>query len=336
MLLAGCATPKPVEQLTTQQELTRALARDDRYAFAAQFDQPASGAASQLFHNLRQLRPVVISGADDDTVVDWTLGGRSASTHLTVTRAVDGTIRAVAATGQQPLWLTNPVEVTERGSLTFLAVGGVAAWLDEATAAAAYLSAQRFGVLSAGWDGRLVVEAPHTSAAFRALLAQPSETAAAVAFAEGGPDGPIRVVVNPAALGLPSGDKRATLIHEGVHVATSSPRRAAPLWVTEGLAEATAILGDPLLMARRDRLARSAVARGVPRALPPDAAFAPDAAHVEEAYALASVAIEAMLQHQGRTDTLRDLAAWSGVGTTQRRQSEVLSWYRAHLKQLAR
>lgn len=335
--LAGCSPVAEAPTLTRQETLTQALARGDASAFAAQFAPGTTVVVGRLYDNLVQVRPVVFSGTDADTIVDWTLGGRSASIRLRLLTDPAGRISSILASEQTPLWLGNGVTVFERGRVTILAATSAERWLDVADRAADDLVRTPLGPLAAGWDGRLVVELPATQQGLAALVHEPDLATAqvgGVTFAEGDASGPLRIALGPTLLRATDAEKRATLVHEGVHLATAAPRRTAPVWVTEGLAESIAVSTDPLLAGQRRRRLLEALATGLPTSLPDDAAFAGDAERVRLAYDLAGVAVEALIEHEGREAALRDLAAWSGSGTTARKPADVLPWYRARLAAL--
>ena len=211
-----------------------------------------------------------------------------------------------------PLWWLRPVTRDDRDDVTvLLGQGQQSSWwtdlaVDSAAAAAENLPASS----RRRWSGHLVLEVPGTGADFAAVLGAAPQTyagTAAVTRAAGpSTEAALRVVVNPALLDRPRAERRATLTHETVHVATRSAGSPAPLWAVEGLAEYVALRAWPETRDRSDRaLAAVLASRGIPEALPADASFAagsPDgfAAYAEAAFACRVIAEEHSVGALGR------------------------------------
>ncbi|MFZ1410033.1 MAG: hypothetical protein WAS07_01080, partial [Micropruina sp.] len=144
---------------------------------------------------------------------------------------------------------------------------------------------------------------------------------------------PVRIVVNPIA-DLTPAQRSATLIHEAVHLATRSPLRPAPQWVSEGLAEAVTGELVPSVAAQNRRLARAELDRRRRIAeLPSDADFRAEAPTARAAYALSALLVTAMIDRLGRERALAVLAGLSGSGSIKPpTEPELLSWLTADLQ----
>jgi hypothetical protein len=252
-------------------------------------------------------------------LISWRLTGDSAAAQHRVwlTFVADGAAAKLAGTFDGPAspepeplpsWWLGPVATRRQGAVTVLAGSGQPAdrWLRSVLDAVAAVRRGLPASLARGWSGRVVVEAPATTADFAAVLGQPTEAyagIAAVTYHAGVADqGPLRVVVNPRArTELREAELAEILRHELVHLATRSPDSAAPLWAVEGLAEWIAIgpgpgrssgTADLLALVRRD---------GPPRSLPADADFAAGSAGLNRAYAEAWVACRYVAERYSAT-----------------------------------
>lgn len=253
-----------------------------------------------------------VLGADawvQPMVVTWRLAGEDrAAQHrvwLSFVPAAGGARWAGTIDGpgaapppQQPSWWLGPVGVQQRGTVTVLTGSGqpVDRWLRVTRSATVDVRADLPAGVAAGWRGAVVVEVPATSADFAAVLGQSAERYAGIAAvahrAGDGDRSPLRVVVNPRAGDLVTGEQLSEILrHEIVHVATRSPESPATLWAVEGLAEWVALrvrpgresfgTADLLAAVRRD---------GAPRALPADDAFRAGGPELNRAYASAWLA----------------------------------------------
>ena len=196
-----------------------------------------------------------------------------------------------------PIWWLAPVERIDRPGLTLLLGAGQAgsSWVDLTAASVADARRQLPAPLASHWPNRVVVEIPGRIDDFVAILGSaPGAYAdtAAVTRPEGQDvSAALRIVVNPALARQPERERRLTLTHETVHVATRSARSPAPLWAVEGLAEYVAYQAQPAASApTRQRLGRALQGQRLPAAWPDDAAFATTGPEAETVYAQAWVA----------------------------------------------
>ena len=303
--------------------LIRGWQSGEKTAFLAAFapGRSSQNLAERLFQTWSSLTEVSQAAAAGDVVeVSWRAGSESRPAAHRV-RAVlrSGLVGELVADGPLPLWLRAPLRVSEQDGAVLVTPRDAdpsltAAWLAAAASATRRLVRARLGEASAPWDGHLVVEVPAGLIDFSAMVSLPGQDlggTAAVTRMDARDSGP-RIVVNPHA----TADLTATaasdlLAHEGVHVATRSPWLSAPLWAVEGTAESVGASPGGEQDLRNRGLARSAVRRaGVHTSLPADGAFAGSGVVVEEAYALAQVAVEACVDRFGRTTYLRWVADW--------------------------
>lgn len=290
--------------------------------------------------------------------VRWRLAGeREPAQHtLWLTFAlVDGAPR-LAGTGDTPdagvtptpVWMTGAVTARHAGSVTVVTGAGqpTSTWLARASAAAAEVRRRVRAAAADRWRGGLVVEVPATRAGFEAVVgAAPGSYAdvAAVTHAEG-PDGAVRVVLNPeAAARLTATGVAVVAVHEAVHVATHSPGSPAPTWAVEGLADEVALAAHPgAASGVAAPLLRRVRAGRLPTAFPADEQFQADPG-TALAYAEAWTACRSVADRYGDAGLQRlyaaldrgeqvDAAAEEALGTT--RAALVRRW-RADLRRQA-
>jgi hypothetical protein len=161
------------------------------------------------------------------------------------------------------------------------------------------------------WSSHVVLVTPATAAQFAALLGRTGDRGldqvAAVtegSTVPGARSGGDRVVINPTTFGdlRPEG-RRVVITHELTHVAVrSSTTRAAPLWLSEGLADYVGYLDLGL---PRSRVAAPLLARvragTAPRRLPTDADFDPARTRIAPAYAAAWLACSRLADRYGQS-----------------------------------
>lgn len=255
--------------------------------------------------------------------VSWRLPGETAVAEhdvwVTVVTSPPGVRLAGLDDGPQPrreaepVWWRGRVTRIDRADVTLLLGAGqsparwVALVADSVAAARRHLSAP----LTSHQPGRIVVEIPASLDDFAAVLgAAPSTYAETAAVTR--PEGPTnraadRIVVNPALGRQPELERRLTLTHETVHVATGSARSPAPLWAVEGLAEFVAYRSQTHARGpARQRLGHELERNGVPTGWPDDPAFGANAQQADTAYALAWVACDVI----ARDHSSRALAAF--------------------------
>lgn len=378
------ATPETADVQAAVSRLFDAARAGDRAVWSAGLStrDPAFAArAEMLFDNLSGLRlqrlAVTLTGARQTLApqrrtllgpgaevrqvrVQWQLPGESAaaeqSVWLTLLATADGTELAGTAddagpdTPAQPIWWLGPLTRVTRGDVTLLLGAGQPSsrWTD-LTADSVQAARRRLPApLGRHWPGVVVVEVPSTVADFEKVLgASPRAYASTAAVTR--PEGPTteaatRIVVNPASAKESTTERRLTLSHETVHVATRSASSPAPLWAVEGLAEYVAYETQPKATAdAKQRLAAALRDHGVPDGLPADAAFGAGANDVTVAYAEAWTVCRLVAREHSRADlgafyarldsgaSVQD-AARDALGTDQK--ALVRDW-RAELRRIA-
>lgn len=247
--------------------------------------------------------------------VDWALPGEpataQASLWLTLLPGPGGVRLAGTSDGAgpdtpaEPIWWRDPVTRVDRGAVTLLLGQGQRAttWLALTARSVGAARRELPRPLAARWPDRVVVEVPGDNAGFEAVLgAAPGSYAgtAAVTRAEGPrTDAAVRIVVNPALARRPALERRLTLVHETVHVATRSGSSPAPLWAVEGLAEYVAYAAEPGGRVATERALAGALRRdGLPSQLPADGDFAAGVPGVDVAYAEAWTACRTVADHR--------------------------------------
>lgn len=340
---SGCAA-RPASTPTLPalgESLRRALGAGDEAGFLAGFADTDHGRAlgRRIYANLRQLDSVDLRTSSIEAgppsvvtiAATWALGrgARTATSGLRFALA-DGDparIDSAQVRPRQPLWTQADLVVRGADAVTLELDETLAAqsdvWLTAGATAIGAVGGDALGELTAGWDGRLAVELPALQRDYALLVGMPTEEA----IGTGGvtlrlgesPESPLRVVVNPR-VGIHAGADAAAavLVHEAVHVATNSIASPAPLWLKEGLAESVAAATVPSAgTANRAKVQAWVGVHGFPTALPGDADFRDDPA---SAYALAQFAVDALIAHRGRAETLRSAA-------TGEVPAEALAWY---------
>ena len=199
----------------------------------------------------------------------------------------------------QPLWWRHGVTRIDRGGLILLLGAGQAPtqWTELVAASVADARAHLPAPLVRRWPGRVVVEVPGSVEDFATVLGADRSTyagTAAVTRAEGpNTRAALRIVVNPALAQRPVLERRLTLTHETVHVATDSAQSPAPLWAVEGLAEFVAYRAQPSARrSTRHELGTALASDGVPTGWPADRAFGAGAGQVRATYAQAWIACD--------------------------------------------
>ena len=178
-----------------------------------------------------------------------------------------------------------------------------------------------------------MVEVPTDAASFESVLgAAPGSYAGTAAVTR--PEGPrtdsaVRVVVNPALADQPALERRLTLTHEMVHVATRSGSSPAPLWAVEGLAEYVAYRAEPRGRAEAERALAAALRRdGLPSRLPTDADLGSGATDVTVAYAEAWIACQAVVEHRSGRRSAVSTPGWTRVTRSAWRPPTPSGWTR--------
>jgi hypothetical protein len=220
-----------------------------------------------------------------------------------------------SVSGQQPSWWLGPLTASERGGVTVVAGAGQSLdrWTKLAAAALRNVREQLPVGLGGAWNGGVVIEVPASQRDFAAVLGKPARSyssIAAVTHRAGTGGAAIRIVVNPKAAQLHSGELQSVLEHEMVHVATRSPSSPAPLWAEEGLAEWVSMRAHPDRRSEgTDELLTRVRSDGPPRSLPSDPHFEVGARDLEVAYAEAWLACRFIADEYSETQLARFYAA---------------------------
>lgn len=320
--------------------LSAAIGAGDRSGFDQLFVDDADDAAQDMiWHNLQQFDEVSfrVDGSADG-VAKVAVSSRVSADTAPARRFIGldarcetdgcqvGEVRPLP--GQPaPIWLVERVDVLGDDQVTVIAGQGAKSWLGTARVARERVAAAGLGDLTAGWSGKLVVEAPATGSAFAAVMGVPATefgvvgavTWLANTAASQGESSATRIVVNPVTAGnLSAPSAEVLLAHEAVHAATAQLGQPVPgrLWVMEGLAEHVALPADPTEQALSLESARATCAVG-PSA-PDDADFGggqlkqPQVA--QQAYARSWQRVTQLLAHRDDAQGPDDVRAlWSGL-----------------------
>ncbi len=378
------STPSLVEVRRTLAALVAAVDRDDRDAFRAQtstLDPAFANRVRLLFDNLTGIDLDRLSFRPDPSMmpltgargalfggrgwrqpvhVDWRLSGESAPSAHTVSMTfvadpdgvrLAGVIDESDTSGPQPLWWLTPVVAQRTDHVIVLAAAGQSAqrWSGRAVSAARTIARELPAPLDRSSTAVATLEVPTTVAQFERLLgAAPGTRAgvAAVAQLDGSDDrAAIRVIVNPRSVeALSERQLIRVLGHEFVHVATSSPRSAAPRWAVEGLAEWVSLRATPKAQSDDTAGFLARVRRsGAPRTPPEDADFRTSGTEQRLAYAQAWLLCRYIADRESpgrlgelyaaldRGDSL-DEASRAVLG---RSQGQLITGWRSYLTRLA-
>lgn len=345
--LAGCVVPSPSGSRVpgiapASTSLAEALdsGQEERFTRLFQTSEGAQAQARRIFANLSRFESLGWEGPDDALVVSSRLPGEPGVVRDVVRVIRDGELIDRLDGTPRNRWLGPEFSRTTGARVTMLAWAGSEPrdWRSAAEAAVGRLRTIDLGPLAAGWDGTLRMEVPASLLQFEHYLAgaegAASQTAAAtVALGDSGANSAVRIVVNPVA-DLTAAQRTATLIHEAVHLATRSPLRQAPPWVSEGLAEAVTAELVPGVAAENRKLARDELRRrGRITTLPTQADFSSDHQAARTAYALSQLLVEAMIRRLGRERALESLASLSGeVAGTPPPGRDLLEWLTAEIR----
>ena len=246
----------------------------------------------------------------------------------------------------EPLWWRHGVTRIDRGDLILLLGAGQAPtrWTELVATSVADARTRLPAPLAHRWPGRIVVEVPGSVEDFATVLGADRSTyagTAAVTRAEGpNTRAALRIVVNPALAQRPVLERRLTLTHETVHVATDSAQSPAPLWAVEGLAEFVAYRAQPgARRSTRHELGVALAAEGMPTAWPADRAFDAGAGQAAAAYAQAWIACDVIARDHSNAalgDFYGRLDDGDSVATAARRalhtdEATLLAAWRAEL-----
>lgn len=328
--------------------LNTSLGRHDRGAFLASFAATAHAQATGAlwYDNLVQFASVTFSAPTTDRlVVDAALPGEEEPGRhrlLPSLAVADGStvITAVRALQPAPIWGLEPIAVQPaRGGTVLIARRAPetvrAEWRHRLEAAAESVHEARLGPLDDAWGGRLVIEVPGDALTFRSVTGTPPHLAAALTLREGSA---YRIVVNPDL--ADSRDEAfldAVTAHEATHVAARTMEAAgSPGWAVEGLAESVAASAHAAAAKENRRLVIQFLAHHpAPGRLPTDAELE-DEQEALTAYALAQVAVDAVLDRLGHDAGMRLLEGLvhhpTGIGEAE--LDQITRWYVSALRDL--
>lgn len=331
LLLGACTTPSGSGAVDPAQVLGDRLKAEDRAGFLAAF-VPRPGAqeiGSRMFATLSQGPSSITATPTGGLRVGWGFPGEPRVISEVAVASEGGRIANLTALTTGTEWLGEPLGV--HSSHTLVVAAGTAEhlsrWSRAAEAALAALA--RVVPPDRGWAQPVVVLVPDGLIGFGAYAGRGADRLGAVTVVPGTADSDgVRIVVNPT-VSQKSADDRALLAHESVHAWMRSPRlTGTPGWMVEGIAEAFTAEAYPQVAAANRRLARAVASAGVPRALPDVGAADPTA------YALAQVAVQAMVARRGWPAVLDEAEARTSGGATIT-DATVLGWYRSALARLA-
>lgn len=325
--------------------LTETIAAGDRAGFLENFQNTshAQAVGEVWFDNLAGFHDVTFAPAPAPQAghsvdVTWRLPGDSVPARATFGVELDPSpgrtvISGLSNNGHPPHWALEALTVTRTSVGTLLLGESLAederGWRSRLSHVWDSLDKAELGLLTDGWDGRLVIHVPGDGALFARTSGQSASGTAAATLYEGDA---VRIVVNPVAVReLGADGLDALLLHEGVHAAVGTPRfPRAPRWLVEGLAESVTAAADRGTAAANRRLVRDRLAStGLPSALPEDAELSAAAGDTLTGYALAQVAVDAIFERAGRTRGLAFVAAalHDPPETWPIDRAEVTAWY---------
>ena len=299
--------------------LNTSLGRHDRGAFLARFAATthAQSTGALWFDNLAQFATVTFSAPTTDRLdVEAALPGEEEPGRHSLQPSLvveDGStvITAARAVQPAPIWGQEPVAVqsARRGTVLIARRASEkvrAEWRDRLDAAVESVHQARLGPLDDAWSGRLVIEVPGDALTFRSVTGTPPHLAAALTLREGSA---YRIVVNPdLADSHDDAFLDAVTAHEATHVAARTMDVAgSPGWTVEGLAESVAASTHADAAKENRRLVKEFLAHHpVPDQLPTNAELE-DEQEAPTAYALAQVAVDAVLDRLGHDAGMRRL-----------------------------
>ena len=306
------APPSPLAQLS--ERLTAAVAAKDRGAFLAGFAPALHPDAGVVFDNATKLARFTFTAEQDTMVVRSVVGGEGAPAGTPMkTRLGEGGVleEFTEADANQPaIWMRHPIAVHGSDGVWIAAAIRhekiAQAWLASAREALPVLRGTDFGAWrSPAWDGSLVLELPHDAVSF--------QVAGAVAYVRQLPnDAAARIVITPTPFPTDAAIRRATLIHEGVHVAVAAPTTTAPLWAAEGFAEVIAVEQVPSHQYLQRDLVLGRTTKVNSLALPTQEELYGD--DHEREYVVAWAAVTGAFRRWGREQCLASFNAWHEGG----------------------
>lgn len=330
-LLNACAGSPVRGAADVAAALEARLAAQDRPGFLALFASTTGAQAlgARFFDNLGGRSVTIAAPAPHRLQVRWSLPGEpTVVSEAFLTLAGDQIANLTAATTGTEWLGDQPIVNVESGLVVATATQSQAGrWLAAAKSGLSALGS----VLPAGqkWLRPLVLLAPLDLLGFARYAGSGASALAAVTVVPGtsGSQG-VRVVVNPLAPN-DAPTEAATVTHEAVHAGMVSPRlTGTPGWLVEGIAEALTARAHPSVAATNGTLARSAIENGIPSELPQ--LLNPDPA----GYALAQIAVDAMVHQVGWTAVFAEARARSAPRGPIIADSQVLAWYRDALAAL--
>ncbi len=322
-LIGGCTTELSPAQRASA--LNDRLSAGDRAGFVALFasDPGSQSLAERVFANLNATGAGVAGTDADHLQVSWHLPREPMVVSMAAVVIDRGAIANLTSASTGTEWLGDPlvIDTMDGGVLATATAEQATRWGEAVHDGLAALRRVRPQALA--MPDPLVVLVSRDLAAFARYAGVGASGTAAVTVVPGtAASESVRVVVNPDA---PIEGAAATITHEAVHAGMRSPRlTGTPGWLIEGTAEALTAQAHPSVAAANDTLVRAVLARGFPTTVPDVASGDPTS------YALAQVAVQAMVTQVGWTAVLAEAQArTSASGTIS--DARVLQWYRDEL-----
>jgi hypothetical protein len=241
---------------------------------------------------------------------------------------------------EPPIWLFGKVTVlsSDAGTLIYserVSESQAKTWQQRLEKAAKAVKKAELGAIAAEWNGKLVVEIPRNTTEYQRLVHLDPATSSAATECEGEA---IRVVINPASLGVPDSDAEGLMVHEATHVAISSPcYRNGALWASEGLSEWVAANTNKETKENDESIAQTFLVRnGMPATLPTDSDFSGDRDAITAAYALSELAVRAAADNMGSEEAVQVIgqAAHDRGALDSETLRKLTDWYQAALEKL--
>ena len=336
VFLGGCARPA-LSTTDLAAALDARLAAADRVGFLALFAaQPGPQAlADRVYRNLAAQTGTspspaarIATASAGQLRVNWSFPGEPTVVSQATMSIADGLLVNLAALGSGTEWLGEPMLVSTASRLVVAGSDHAALTRWSAAADAGLRALALVAPEQLRRADPLVVLIPADLVAFSRYSGVGAERTAAVTVVPGtNTSEGLRVVVNPLTPADPAADA-VTITHEAVHAGMGSPRlTGTPGWLLEGIAEGLTAQAHRPVAATNRKLARSAIADGLPVSLPDTDSGEPSG------YALAMVAALAMVDQVGWAAVLAEAERRSDGGGRINDQ-QVLAWYRDALARL--
>jgi hypothetical protein len=352
--LTGCTNDTPDElppdPAALAESLTTTLQRKDEVGFKANFAGSTIGQriADEWYTNLAQFQDVSFVAQTDSTnlSVTWSVPGSAAAAQNVITtelvRVGDRTLLFdLPDSDNPPVWLFGPVTVlsSDAGSLIYserVSESQAKAWQKRLATAVKLVKKAKLGAVADDWNGQLVVEIPRDTREYQLLVGLDPAVSSAGTECKGSV---VRIVVNPASLGVPDPEAEQLMVHEATHVAVSSPCLSnGALWASEGLSEwVVATTYEESEEHNKSAIQAHLLRNGMPATLPTDSDFTGDRDSVTAAYALSELVVSAAVEKMGRDEAIQTIgkAAHDRGALDAPTLRKLTEWYQAELEKLS-